>query len=217
MIKRERRRVAESGLRLRTLRGDEVTEAEWAVFHRLYCETFDKRGGLPTLTLPFFQAIAERMGEHLLLVLAYDGREIVAAAFNLLGERTLYGRHWGCFRDYHSLHFEACYYQGLDYCIQNALERFEPGAQGEHKVSRGFLPTRTWSAHWISDPEFRAAIASFLNRETQAMEDYIAGMECHSPYRSNGGDDPSLGIGRSHREAPQHDRRTGPGRPEQIP
>ncbi len=186
MIKRERRRVTDSGLRIRRVRGDLVSEAEWALFHQLYCDTFDKRGGLPTLNLPFFQDIATTMGEQLLLVLAYDGAEIVAAAFDLIGQHSLYGRHWGCVRDYHSLHFEACYYQGLEYCIEHGLERFEPGAQGEHKLSRGFLPTRTWSAHWLADPDFGAAVAKFLVAETQGMDDYIATMQGHSPYRVSG-------------------------------
>lgn len=185
MIKRERRRVSDSGLHIRRVRGDQVSEAEWVLFHRLYCDTFDKRGGIPTLTLPFFQEIAETMGEQLLLVLAYDGAEIVAAAFNLIGQRSLYGRHWGCVRDYHSLHFEACYYQGLEHCIENALERFEPGAQGEHKISRGFLPTRTWSAHWMADPDFGSAVARFLVAETQGMDNYIAALSNHSPYRAS--------------------------------
>ncbi len=184
-IKRERRRVAENGIQIRRVRGDAVTESEWAVFHRLYRDTFDKRGGLPTLTLPFFQDIGERMGRNLLLVLAYHDRNIVAAAFNLIGERSLYGRHWGCFQDFHSLHFEACYYQGLEYCIEQGLTRFEPGAQGEHKVSRGFLPTATWSAHWIADADFRQAIARFLDTETRDMQDYLAEMNTHSPYRAD--------------------------------
>ncbi len=184
-IKRERRRVAENGIRIRRVRGDAVTESEWAIFHRLYRDTFDKRGGLPTLTLPFFQDIGERMGRNLLLVLAYHDRNIVAAAFNLIGERSLYGRHWGCFQDFHSLHFDACYYQGLEYCIEQGLTRFEPGAQGEHKVSRGFLPTATWSAHWIADADFRQAIARFLDTETRDMQDYLAEMNTHSPYRAD--------------------------------
>ena len=183
MIKRERRRVAESGLCIRRIPGNEVTEGEWVTFHRLYRETFDKRGGIPTLTLPFFLSLAEDMGEQLLLVLAQHGREIVAGAFDLVGTRSLYGRHWGCFRDYHSLHFETCYYQGLDYCIERGLTRFEPGAQGEHKVSRGFLPQATWSAHWIADPGFRAAISRFLDMETKGMDSYLADMNSHSPYR----------------------------------
>ncbi|AFL72979.1 GNAT family N-acetyltransferase [Thiocystis violascens] len=183
-IHRERRRVADSGVRLRRVTGDAVTEAEWAIFHQLYRDTFDKRGGIPTLTLPFFQDIGETMGQNLLLVLAEHGGNIVAAAFNLIGSRSLYGRHWGCFQDFHSLHFEACYYQGLEYCIDCGLARFEPGAQGEHKISRGFLPTPTWSAHWIADPGFRAAISHFLDQETREMDDYLADMHTHSPYRN---------------------------------
>ena len=183
-VKRERRRVAEAGIRFRLLRGTEVTPEEWVQFHRLYCDTFDKRGGIPTLSLPFFQEIGRTMGEQLLLILAYQGTDLVAAAFNLVGSRTLYGRHWGCFTDFDSLHFEACYYQGLEFCIANGLERFEPGAQGEHKISRGFLPTPTWSAHWIADPGFRQAIGRFLALETEGMADYLADMRARSPFRS---------------------------------
>ena len=186
-VRRERRRVFEQGIRFRLLHGDQATEGEWALFHRLYESTFDKRGGIPTLSLPFFLDIAEHMPESVLLVLAYDGGEPVAAAFCLVGCDTLYGRHWGCVRDYHSLHFEACYYQGLDYCIERGLQRFEPGAQGEHKISRGFLPTATYSAHWIAHPKFRAAIAHFLEMETEGMADYLAEMGGHSPYRQDGG------------------------------
>lgn len=183
-INRERRRVAENDVHIRRVRGDAVTDSEWATFHRLYRDTFDKRGGIPTLTLPFFQDIGATMGQNLLLVLAYHDRSIVAAAFNLIGKYSLYGRHWGCFQDFHSLHFETCYYQGLDYCIDNGLVRFEPGAQGEHKVSRGFLPTSTWSAHWIANPGLRTAISHFLEQETRGMDDYLAEMRTHSPYRT---------------------------------
>ncbi len=184
-IKRERRRVAEAGFRFQQRLGHEVRDEEWAVFYRLYRRTFDKRGGLPTLSLPFFREIARTMGENLLLVTAYQGDRVVAAAFALVGSRTLYGRHWGCFEDYHSLHFEACYYQGLEFCIARGLQRFEPGAQGEHKVSRGFLPTATWSAHWIADDRFRGAIAHYLDLETQGMHDYLTEMQAHSPYKAN--------------------------------
>ena len=107
-------------------------------------------------------------------------------AFNLLGNRTLYGRHWGCFADFDSLHFEACYYQGLEFCIANGLARFEPGAQGEHKISRGFLPTPTWSAHWIADPGFRQGIGHFLALETEGMADYLTEMRERSPFRADG-------------------------------
>ncbi|HYN77207.1 MAG TPA: GNAT family N-acetyltransferase [Lamprocystis sp. (in: g-proteobacteria)] len=182
-VKRERRRVQEAGVQILRRRGDEVSAVEWAAFHRLYQDTFDKRGGIATLTLPFFQEIGQTMGRNLLLVFATHHGGIVAAAFNLRGEQTLFGRHWGCSKDFHSLHFEACYYQGLDYCIEQGLSRFEPGAQGEHKVSRGFLPTPTWSAHWIADPRFRNAIDRFLSAETQGMNDYLQEMHERSPYR----------------------------------
>jgi uncharacterized protein len=194
-VKRERRRVQEAGVTIRRIPGHEVTESEWATFHQLYRDTFDKRGGIPTLSLPFFQEIGQTMGRNLLLVLAYHGPSIVAAAFDLVGERSLYGRHWGCFQSFHSLHFEACYYQGLDHCIELGLARFEPGAQGEHKLSRGFLPTPTWSAHWISDPRFRSAISDFLTRETRGMEDYLDEMHAHSPYRAPMPDGPAPRCG----------------------
>ncbi len=183
-VRRERRRVSEAGIRFRLLSGGEVSHHEWEIFHRLYCDTFDKRGGWPTLSLAFFREIAQTMGDNLLLVLAYHSDQIVAAAFDLVGTRTLYGRHWGCFADFHSLHFEACYYQGLDYCIANGLQRFEPGAQGEHKVSRGFLPTRTWSAHWIADEQLRGAIGRFLVLEREGMEDYLLEMQDRSPFKA---------------------------------
>lgn len=183
-VKRERRRVEEAGIRLRRVSGAEMTEAEWVGFHRLYLDTFGRHGGIPTLSLPFFQEIGATMGPQLLLVLAYHGPELVAAAFNLVGARTLFGRHWGCVKDFHSLHFEACYYQGLDYCIESGLARFEPGAQGEHKVSRGFLPAPTWSAHWIAEPRFRRAIGQFLDQETSSLMSYMEEMRTHSPYRA---------------------------------
>jgi predicted N-acyltransferase len=182
-IRRERRRVREAGIEFRVLRGGDVSEDEWALYHILYRATFDKRGGIATLSLGFFREIARSMGDKLLLVLAYHRGEPVAAAFNLIGSRTLYGRHWGCFEDFHSLHFETCYYRGLDYCISSGLERFEPGAQGEYKISRGFLPTRTWSAHWIADDRFRTAIGRFLDLEREGMEDYLAEMQARSPYK----------------------------------
>ncbi len=183
-IKRERRRVLDAGIDFRLLRGHEADEDEWDSFHRLYCSTFDKRGGIPTLSRGFFREIAGSMGEQVLLVLAYAEGRIVAAAFNLIGEHSLYGRHWGCYQDYHSLHFEACYYQGLDFCIREGLQGFEPGAQGEHKLSRGFLPTRTWSNHWIANPGFSSAIARYLEDETEGMQDYVREMNARSPFRA---------------------------------
>jgi predicted N-acyltransferase len=182
-INRERRLVREAGLEARILSGREVSDAQWRIIHAFYRSTFHRLGGIPTLTLPFFQDIATTLGEYILLVLAFaHGRE-VASAISFRSADTLYGRHWGCQADYDSLHFEACYYQGLEYCIEKGLQRFEPGAQGEHKIYRGFLPTLTHSAHWIAHPGFRRAIADFLNRETPALRDYAQHWLQHSPYR----------------------------------
>ncbi|NKN31624.1 GNAT family N-acetyltransferase [Marichromatium bheemlicum] len=182
-IRRERRRVTEAGLRLARLRGDQLSATEWATLHHLYCDTFTRLGGVPTLSLEFFAALGESMGESLLVVFCYQGARIVAAAFNLVGARTLYGRHWGCRDTFHSLHFEACYYQGLEHCIATGLDHFQPGAQGEHKISRGFLPTATWSSHWVADPELGVTIARALEHETRGMRAHLRRMQAHSPYR----------------------------------
>jgi predicted N-acyltransferase len=183
-IRRERRLVAESGLTLEIVSGSDMNEARWAITHRFYESTFDRRGGFATLTLPFFQEIGETMGDQVVLCLAYDGPREVAGAVCLRSDTTLYGRHWGCDKDYDSLHFEACYYQGIEYCIDNGLQRFEPGAQGEHKVHRGFLPTLTYSSHWIENEGMRRAINDFLEREGPAVKDYAAQLMTHSPYRA---------------------------------
>jgi hypothetical protein len=182
-IRRERRRVLEAGIRFRLLDGHSASEGDWDVFHEMYVDTFERRGGTPTLSAGFFRHLAEAAPKSVLLVLAVDGPRPVAAAFCLVGSDCLYGRHWGCRETYHSLHFETCYYQGLEFCLERGLDRFEPGAQGEHKVSRGFLPTRTWSTHWIADDRFRRSIARFLDLEAAAMADYCAEMSTHSPYR----------------------------------
>jgi predicted N-acyltransferase len=183
-IRKERRKVVEAGVTFRQLDGHQASEDDWRLFHALYESTFHRRGGIPTLSLAFFQTIASSMPESVLLVIADHEQQPVAAAFCLVGEDTLYGRHWGCNAYFDNLHFEACYYQGLDYCIRNKLQRFEPGAQGEHKIARGFLPTETYSAHWLADARFRDAIAKHLEYERDGMEDYLAEMHKRSPYRS---------------------------------
>ncbi len=182
-IRRERKRTREAGIRFRWLDGHSASPEDWADFHVLYESTFDRKGGIPTLSLGFFEELAHSLPDQVLLVQALHEDRPVAAAFNLVGEHTLYGRHWGCREQFHSLHFETCYYQGLDFCLQRGLSRFEPGAQGEHKVSRGFLPTPTWSAHWLGDARFARAVQQFLEHETEGMQDYLAEMMSHSPYR----------------------------------
>ncbi len=182
-IRQERRRVREQGIELLRLHGDEVSDDQWSLWHRFYTSTFDRKWGHATLSEGFFREIGRTMPRNVLLVLARHAGETVAGAFCLRGERTLYGRHWGCTRQLDQLHFEACYYQGLEYCLEQGLTRFEPGAQGEHKIARGFLPARTWSAHWIADPQWREIIGRFLEQERGAMTDYIEELSSHSPFR----------------------------------
>jgi predicted N-acyltransferase len=184
-VRRERRYVEQAGIDIRIVHGHQVSATELETMHDLYRSTFDKKSGHATLSLEFFREIAVTMGEQLVLVIATRDSRIVAGAICLRSGDTLYGRHWGCYDDYHSLHFEACYYQGIDYCIANGLSTFEPGAQGEHKISRGFLPTPTWSAHWLADERFRAIVGRFLQQETEAMRDYMLELEQHSPFRQD--------------------------------
>lgn len=185
-IKRERRRVAEQDVTLEIRHGDEMNEALWHLYHEFYTSTFDRKSGMATLSREFFQELGQSMPRSVVVIFARHDEKYVASAFCVRGEDTLYGRHWGCREEYHSLHFEACYYQGLEYCITHGLQRFEPGAQGEHKISRGFLPTPTWSAHWIADPQFREAITSYTRREEEGMRHYINSLMAHSPFRKAG-------------------------------
>ncbi|MGF1644585.1 MAG: GNAT family N-acetyltransferase [Thiotrichales bacterium] len=182
-VKRERRRVGEQGIQMRRAAGAAISDADLATFHRFYVDTFDKHHGLATLTLDFFSAARDELGDHMILVSAWHAGHMVAGALFFRDHATLFGRYWGCEREFHSLHFETCYYQGHEIAIEHGLTRFEPGVQGEHKVPRGFLPTRTWSAHWIADPRFRPALADYCRREQLVMEDYLRSVYAHSPYR----------------------------------
>jgi len=182
-IRRERRRTEEENIQIQVVHGHEATDEQWDAACHFYRTTFEKKWGVPTLNSGFFRDIASTMGKDIVLIFASHERKIVAGAINLKGSDTLYGRHWGCNARFHSLHFEVCYYQGIDYCIRNGLDVFEPGAQGEHKISRGFLPTPTWSAHWIADQQFRSIIGDFLDRETRVMRDYMATLNDSSPFR----------------------------------
>ncbi len=190
-VRRERRRVTEAQLTIEVVHGHEAQAQQIEIAEMFYRSTFDKKSGWPTLNLGFFEEVATTMGEQLVLVLARDGQRYVAGAICFRGDDALYGRHWGCVAEYHSLHFELCYYQGIDYCIRNGLRLFEPGAQGEHKVARGFVPTATWSAHWIAHPQFRSAIADALRREAGGMSQYMEELKQHLPYKSACEDSPS--------------------------
>ncbi len=182
-VKRERRMVQEQGVEIEIRHGDEMEAEHWDIYHRFYRNTFERKSGIPTLSQGFFMEIGQTMPRNVVVVMARYQGEYVAAAFNVCGSDTLYGRHWGCNRDFHSLHFEACYYQGLDYCIKHGLQRFEPGAQGEHKISRGFLPVPTWSAHWIAHDGFREGLTRYLDHEREAVEDYMRELDTHSPFK----------------------------------
>lgn len=184
MVKRERRKVAEQCIALLSLDGREVSEAQWQAFYRFYALTYLKRQSRPYLNLTFFLQLAARMPEHLRLVLAMKQQQPVAASLFFVGGDTLYGRYWGCADDYDALHFEACYYQGIEYCISQGLRRFDSGAQGEHKIARGFEPVITSSWHWLADPRFAAAVADFVERERRHVARYQAEAAEYLPFKS---------------------------------
>jgi predicted N-acyltransferase len=181
--RRERRRVAESGVRFETRFGGELDAPLLERIYALHRDTFLRHGHEPYLTPAFFAEVARRLPEALMVKLAVHGHTLVAVAIFFRSRDTLYGRYWGSAADFHSLHFETCYHQGIEFCIERGLKRFEPGTQGEHKVSRGFEPQLTWSAHYIADRQFRTAIAQYLEREGAAVENYALEVQEHVPYR----------------------------------
>ncbi|WP_376088764.1 GNAT family N-acetyltransferase [Roseomonas sp. CCTCC AB2023176] len=185
-LKRERRDVAASGLTFRTLRGPEITPDLWKTFHRFYRSTTDRKWGSAYLNARFWPLMGERLGDRVVLMVAYKDSTPVAGALNLMGDGVLYGRNWGALVDVPFLHFELCYYQALDFAIANGLARVEAGAQGEHKIQRGYLPVKTWSAHLISHPSLRRAVGDALRRECAAMEHEIEALSTLSPYRREG-------------------------------
>lgn len=182
-VKRERRRVAEQGVTFRTLTGATADIEDWERFHRFYQDTFEKHMGIPTLSEPFFASTAAALGSQVVLFEAQRSGTTLAAALCYRSHDTLYGRFWGCHEDLPDLHFETCYYQGIEFCIREGLDRFEPGAQGEHKIPRGFLPVPTASAHAILTPGFRPSVEDFCARETRMVQMQCADLMQHSPYR----------------------------------
>ena len=180
--KRERRRVAEAGIVFDTRSGADMDDALWRTVYEFYADTFSRHGHEPYLNLQFFKLIGARMPERLMLKIARQGATPIALAIFFVGDDALYGRYWGAGGNYHSLHFETCYYQGIEYCIEKGLSRFEPGTQGEHKVPRGFVPALTSSAHYIADERFAAAIRDFAAREARGVDIYAAAVNEHVPY-----------------------------------
>jgi hypothetical protein len=181
--RRERRRVAEAGIRFVELHGHDLDAGLLETVYGLHARTFAERGNPPYFTPDFFRDIAASMPDSLMVKLATLGGEPVACAVFLRGADTLYGRYWGAAAEFHSLHFETCYYQGIDYCIREGISRFEPGTQGEHKIARGFSPVPVWSMHELAHPSFHAALAEYLARERADVAAYIESIRAHVPFR----------------------------------
>jgi predicted N-acyltransferase len=187
--RQERAKVARAGISFRVLHGDQATEADLATMHGFYLRTFAEYGNHPALTLPFLQHLAQALPRSLVLFVAEREGRPIAGALCLRGGDTLYGRYWGATEHHPGLHFETCYYQGIDYCLREGLNRFEPGAQGEHKLARGFLPTLVRSRHWIANPEFREALRAWCAQESASVRRYAARLRAHSPFKHLPGDD----------------------------
>ena len=182
-IRRERREALADGVEIEWLTGD-ISEAQWDAFYQFYVDTGSRKWGAAYLNREFFSRVGAAMGEHVLLIMCKRDGRYIAGAINFIGGNTLYGRNWGCIEDHRFLHFEACYYQAIDFAIARGLERVEAGAQGAHKIARGYLPKPTYSAHWIRDASFRAAVENYLDSERRYVEDDIAYVEQrHSPFR----------------------------------
>ena len=184
-LKRERRDALANGITIEWATGDSLNEQHWDAFYHFYVDTGARKWGTPYLTREFFSLIGQTMPEDILLILAKREDKYIAGALNFIGGDTLFGRNWGCIEDHRFLHFEVCYYQAIDFAIKHNLKKVEAGAQGSHKVARGYLPQATYSAHWISDPNFKDAVRRFLDEERQHVADDIAYIEHRSPFSSN--------------------------------
>ena len=182
-IRKERGKLREWGLTFEALSGDALKEHHWDAFHRFYRNTVNRKWGGAYLNREFFARLHETMADRVVLIVGIHDGEIVCGALNLLGRDALYGRNWGCDVRFRFLHFEACYYQAIDYAIREGLARVEAGAQGQHKIQRGYVPVETYSAHWIADPSFRDAIADYLRREREAVGEEIEFLGDFVPFR----------------------------------
>jgi len=183
-VKKERREALARGLEIDVLTGPDLKPRHWDAFFEFYLATSYRKWGSAYLSRRFSAMIGERMPQKIVLVMARHGANYVAGAFNLLGKDTIYGRNWGSYGDYKFLHFECCYYRAIDFAIALGLKRVEAGAQGPHKIQRGYLPVPTYSAHWIPDPAFRRAVAQFLAREREMVAHKIEGLTEFSPFRN---------------------------------
>ena len=183
-VRQERRRVGEAGVTLRRRVGSEIDAADWAFFHRCYRNTYREHHSTPYLSLAFFERIGRELGDSLLMVIGERAGTPVCAALDVFDSSTLYGRYWGAIEAIPCLHFEACYYQAIEFCIERGIRLFEGGAQGAHKIARGFLPVRTASAHWIADRAFAEAIGAYLAEERSELAHALDELSERSPFRN---------------------------------
>ena len=183
-IRAERRKVHEAGITLRQLHGLQASEADWRFFKRCYDNTYSAHYSTPYLNLDFFLRISQTMPENILLVIAEREGNPIASSLLIHDQNALYGRYWGALEHHACLHFEAAYYQPLEFCIANKIAAFEGGAQGEHKMARGFLPQQTWSAHWLAHPGFADAVERFLDEEGKGIENYVDELNERNPFKS---------------------------------
>ena len=186
-IRKERREALASGLEITWITGSDITEAHWDAFFGFYMDTGSRKWGRPYLNRRFFSLLGERLGEHVLLIMANRDGHTIAGALNLIGSDTLYGRYWGCQEDHPCLHFEVCYYQAIDFALANGLARVEAGAQGAHKLARGYMPVSTFSAHYIADAGFHRAVEDYLERERQHVAYENEALAQQGPFRKPGG------------------------------
>ncbi|MDR3538557.1 MAG: GNAT family N-acetyltransferase [Acetobacteraceae bacterium] len=186
VLRRERRDANAAGLTFHALSGADITEAHWDAFYRFYQSTVDRKWGSAYLTRRFFSLLGERLGPRVVLMYAENSGKPVAGALNLVGTEALYGRNWGCRGDWPFLHFELCYYRAIDWAVVHGLRRVEAGAQGRHKIQRGYMPHPTYSAHWIAHSGLRRAVANFLQEERPAIQAEMAELATESPFRKDG-------------------------------
>lgn len=183
-IRQERRKVAQAGIKCHVVKGEDATEADWNFFYQCYCATYDEHRSTPYLTRAFFCEISQSMPEHILLIMAQRGGRNIASTLSFYNNDTLYGRYWGSLEFISGLHFELCYYQAQQFCIDQHIQYFEGGAQGEHKLARGFKPRATCSYHKIAQPGFKAAIQDFLKREASGIATYTTELEERVPFKA---------------------------------
>ncbi|MDA7946267.1 MAG: GNAT family N-acetyltransferase [Hyphomicrobiaceae bacterium] len=187
LIRRERRDACKDEIVIRHYTGSEITEAHWDAFFSFYLDTGSRKWGQPYLNRAFFSLIGQTMADRILLIMCERNGQPIAGALNFIGDDTLYGRYWGCIEDHRFLHFEACYYQAIEFAIAHGLSCVEAGAQGPHKLARGYVPQTTYSAHLIADPSLRSAVARFLAQERRYVEMENEELTCHAPYRRTSG------------------------------